>query len=381
MRLAWRTPVGVAVILCSLYCAFMVLRAGGDIQELIRPRAAGTQGYDGQFTAWIAADPVRAEGQIGSVCRHPTFGYTYQRALHRQLGRLFDCEQPAYRYQRILGAALARLLSFGQAALVPYALLLINLTALGFGTAALAALLRAERVSGWYALIYGLFGGIFFAVRASTTEPLAYGLLLIALLALHRRHFGWSAALFALAALAKEVTLITAAGAALALLLNRQPRRAFLIGLGALLPFVAWQLVLWQWLGSFGIGSGGAGATPFEIVPYNGIWRIFRVGITPTTLALAAIPILMGLLPSLWALWRTLRDVLRGKWALYSLILLANAALIPFTPLSTFAEPFGLARFLPALVISVILYAAHFRLWRPLRYSAFWVLFGFLFLA
>lgn len=381
MRVALRSPAFVSVLLCSLYCAFVVLRAGGDIYELIRPRAAGSQGYDGQFTAWIASDPTGAERRIGSLCRYPTLGYVYERELHRTLGRLFDCEQPAYRYQRILGAAVARLLSLGQAPLVPYAILLTNLIALGLGTAALAELLRMTRASAWYALVYGLFGGIFFAVRASTTEPLAYGLALLALLALQRRQFGWSAALFALAALAKEVTLITAAGAALALLLNRQGRAAFLVGLGALIPFALWQGVLWRWLGSFGIGSGGAGATGFEVVPYNGVWRIFEFGIAPATLAFAAIPILMAVLPSLWALWRGGRDLLRGNWALYSLILFANAAIIPFTPRSTFAEPFGLARFLPALVFSLILYAAHNRLWRPLRYSAVWLLFGVLFLA
>ncbi len=381
MRLVWRSPAFFAVALCSLYCAFVVLRAGGDIYELIRPRAAGSQGYDGQFTAWIAIDPLGAERQIGGLCRAPTLGYTYERALHRALGRLFDCEQPAYRYQRILGAAAARLLSFGQASLVPYAILLTNLTALGLGTAGLAALLRMLRVSPWYALVYGLFGGIFFAVRASTTEPLAYGLVLLALLALQRQHFGWSAALFALAGLAKEVTLITAAGAVLALLLNRQWRTALLVGLGALAPFVGWQLVLWGWLGSFGIGSGGAGSTPFEIVPYNGVWRIFQLGMAPATLAFAVVPLLMGVLPSLWALWRSGRDLLRRRWTLYSLILLANAAIIPFTPRSTFAEPFGLARFLPALVFSLILYAAQFKLRRSLRYSALWLLFGALFLA
>jgi hypothetical protein len=379
MRRAWRSPAAFVVALCSLYCAFVVLRAG-DIQELIRPRAAGSEGYDGQFTAWIAADPIGAEQQIGALCRYQTLGYVYERTLHRQLGRLFDCEQPAYRYQRILSAAIARLLSLGQAALVPYAILLTNLTALGLGTAALAALLRMARVRAWYALVYGLFGGIFFAVRASTTEPLAYGLALIALLALQRQQFGWSAAIFGLAALAKEVTLITAGGAALALLLNRQWRAALLIGLGALIPFLAWQIVLWAWLGSFGIGSGGAGATPFEIVPYNGIWRIFEFGVTPITLAFAIIPILMGMIPSLWALWRSGRDLLRGNWTLYSLILLANAAIIPFTPRSTFAEPFGLARFLPGLVISLLLYAAHFKLRRPLRYSTLWLFFGVLFL-
>ncbi|RMF49888.1 MAG: hypothetical protein D6749_12015 [Chloroflexota bacterium] len=381
MPLAWRSPAVIVVILCSLYCAFVVWRAGGAIQELIRPRAAGSAGYDGQFTAWIAAEPSGAERRIGALCRYPTLGYVYQRTLHHQLGRLFDCERPAYRYQRILSAAIARLLSFGRAELVPYAILVTNLAALGLGTAALAELLRALRVNRWYALIYGLFGGIFFAVRASTTEPLAYGLTLIALLATQRRQFGWSAALFALAALAKEVTLITVAGTALALWLSRERRAALLIGLGAVVPFLAWQAFLWHWLGSLGIGSGGVGATPFEIVPYNGIWRIFGFGITPTALALAAIPMLMGMLPSLWALWRSGRDLWRGKWTLYSLILFANAAIIPFTPRSTFAEPFGLARFLPALVFSTLLYAAHSRLRRPLRYSSLWLLFNLLFLA
>ncbi|MCS6870567.1 MAG: hypothetical protein RML95_05470 [Anaerolineae bacterium] len=380
MRAVRLSPAALAVTLCSLYCALVVWRAG-NVEELIRPHTAGPLGYDGQFTAWIAADPIGAERRIGNLCRHPTLGYAYDRALHRQIGQLFGCEQPAYRYQRILSAAIARLLSFGQIALIPYAILLTNLVMLGLGTAALAELLRMARASAWYSLVYGLFGGIFFAVRASTTEPLAYGLALIALLALQRRQFGWSAALFALAALAKEVTLLMAAGAALALLLSRQWRTGLLIGFSALTPFLAWQVILWTWLGSFGVGSGGAGATPFEIVPYNGIWRIFEFGVAPITVAFALIPIIFGMIPSLWALWRSGRDLLCGKWTLYSLLLFTNAAIIPFTPRSTFAEPFGLVRFLPGLVISLLLYAAHFKLRRPLRYSTMWLLFGVLFLA
>src|SRR5258708_35189318 len=85
----------------------------------------------------------------------------------------------AYRYQRILHPLLARIFSLAQEPLIPWAMTAINLIALMVGSWALEQLLIAERVSRWYALVYGLFGGGFFAVRVNTSEPLAYGLVLV----------------------------------------------------------------------------------------------------------------------------------------------------------------------------------------------------------
>ncbi|HEX2622473.1 MAG TPA: hypothetical protein VHL11_20075, partial [Phototrophicaceae bacterium] len=133
------------------------------------------EGYDGQFVYFIARDPAGASELItrgGDI--------------------------PAYRFQRILLPGLGWLASFGgQDALVPWALLLINLAALAGGTWALQQLLHDYRISQWYALGYGLSLTVLAATRLSLTEPLAYGLVVGGLLLAKREHWGWSAVMFA----------------------------------------------------------------------------------------------------------------------------------------------------------------------------------------
>src|SRR5579864_6396733 len=187
-------PWMVALALCLIYLAVVAVHYG-NVLEFVRPGSqyAGNlsaysrdvEGYDGQFDYYIAVDPVNAPSHM---------------------------DVPAYRYQRVLYPFLARALALGQAPLVPYALVGINLAALAIGTFILERLLEAEHVSVWYALVYALFAGVFVAVRASTNEPLAYALVLTAIWAAQHDRIGWCTILLALAAFAKETTLFFAAG-------------------------------------------------------------------------------------------------------------------------------------------------------------------------
>ncbi|MCC7448316.1 MAG: hypothetical protein IT324_12925 [Anaerolineae bacterium] len=350
-RAAWR-PWIVATGLCVLYLAVIFIHYGSNPLEFVRPTPSGRSGYDGQFTYYIARDPLNAAPNI---------------------------DVPAYRYQRILHPALVRVLSLGQAPLIPWVMVITNLIALAVGTWALEHLLIAERVSRWYAITYGLFGGIFFAVRVGTSEPLAYVLVLLAILAGQRGRLTWQAILLALAALAKETTLFFVAGYALYYLLERRWRDLIRLALIAGIPFALWQVVLTVWLGAPGIGSGGAMATPFEIIPFNGVWRMAAENLRVFAL-FGTVALLAAVIPTLWGLWRSLRDVARRRWHPYVCLLLANAAILPFVPYSTYREPFGILRFLAGLVIGVILYAALRKARRPLLYSTLWIFFGLLLL-
>ncbi|MEP7284135.1 MAG: hypothetical protein ABI947_00040 [Chloroflexota bacterium] len=342
-------PWMVVLTLCVLYLLFIFLSYRNGIREFIWPTPSGKPGYDGQFTYAIALDPANAAQYL---------------------------DVPAYRYQRILHPLLARLLALGQESLIPYAMLAINLIGLGLGTAAFERLLLAERINRWFALTYGLFGGVFFAVRVNTSEPLAFGLVLLAILAEQRKRGNWQAILLLLAAFAKETTLFFVAGYLIYDVLERRWRDVFRLTLIVVVPFVVWQIVLKVWLGQFGIGSGGAGATPFEVIPFNGIWRLAQYGFTIfAVLGLILIP--FAVLPTLWALWRGGRDALQQRWHPYVFLMLANAAILPFVPFSTYREPLGIARFLVGLVITVVLYAALRKARRVLRYSTLWTIFGF----
>ncbi|MEB2288320.1 MAG: hypothetical protein OZ934_09435 [Anaerolineae bacterium] len=306
-----------------------------------------SEGYDGQFAYYIARDPVASPGCL---------------------------DAPAYRLQRILLPALARTLSLGQTALIPWALVAINLAALVGGTALLEDLLLRMGTSRWYALSYGLFAGVFMAVRLSTAEPLAYGLALAAVWLAARERLTGAAILLALAALAKETTAFFALGIALHLVLIGRWRAVLTLALIAAAPFLAWQGVLIAWLGTPGVGSGGALATAFTPIPYGGVWQIALEGGLLVFLVLGvllAIP--AAVVPSLWGLWRAARDLRGGQSDLAACLLLANAAIMPFVPFSTYREFLGLLRFMPGLVIAVVWYAAAHRQRRALRYSTLWI--------
>ncbi|MBZ0275309.1 MAG: hypothetical protein K8I60_04155 [Anaerolineae bacterium] len=354
-------PWLLAVILCLLYVSVVILGHQGDTLALVTigtrfsdgipAEQGGTEGYDGQFVYYIARDPSTAAAFI---------------------------DVPAYRFQRILLPIAARLLAFGQASLIPWALLVINLAALAVGTYLLERLLIAQGVSRWYALTYGLTIGVFGSVRLSLPEPLAYALVLAGITLAGRHQWGWSAVVFALAALAKETALFFVAGYALVLLLQKQWRGMVLFTGIAAVPFIVWQIILKQTMGSFGMGSGGALATSFEVIPFAGVARIITDSPPDARLGLlvifSAILIPFVLFPAIWALWRCLRDFRRGDMRLpVTALLLVNALIMPFVPFSTYREPLGILRFIVGLQTAVILYAAARRDSRALRLTTIWI--------
>ena len=284
---------------------------------------------------------------------------------------------PAYRFQRILLPLLGRTLAVGQQSLIPWTLLVINLISLAGGTWLLEKLLVQQGVSRWYALTYGLTVGIFASVRLSLSEPLAYGLVLGGITLASRERWGWSAVIFALAALAKETTLFFVAGYGLYLLLGRRWWMAIMFGGVAILPFAVWQLILRSSLGAFGIGSGGAKASSFEVIPFGGVARILtdsppesRIGLA---LIFSVILIPFVIVPTLWAVWRCWVDGRKGVWSAYTYLLFANGAIMPFVPFSTYSEPLGILRFIIGLQIAVILYAAEGKRTRVLRNTTIWI--------
>ena len=339
-----------AVVL--LYLGIVVTSYGGDplVLATLGTRFSegdpdGTEGYDGQFAYYIARDPLNGWQQ---------------------------CDVPAYRYQRILYPLLARALALGQTGLIPYTLPLLNVVALGAGTWLTERILRHYKQSRWYALTYGLYAGQLMSVRLNVNEPLSYALVQAAILSTERDRWRWGVLFFALAALAKETALVFVAGYLLSLLVRRQWRRFTVLALGVGLPFLAWQGLLWAWLGRPGIGSGGAGATGWEILPYRGLWSVAAIDVRALALiALIAVP--LAVIPSLLSLWAAGRDLWRGRWHPMVSMLLANALVLLFLPQSTWREPLAMLRLTTGLVIATINYGAHKRSRRILNYSLLWL--------
>ena len=369
-----------------IYVSLTLARYGGDPLAFALPGTRysqsdpqGTWGYDGQFAYYIARDPAG--------------GWRY-------------CDVPAYRYQRILYPLLARALALGQPEAVAWTLIALNVVALAGGTYFTERLLATWGVSRWYALAYGLYGGLVAGLRLDLSEPLAYGLVQAGLwvwvqgagdretgrqgdkeqgargkkrtgicltpFAICHLPFAICCLLLSLAALAKETALIVAGGLFLYLALERRWREAVLLGVGVGLPFVLWQGVLWAWLGSPGVGAGGALATPFEWLPFAGLARVATVKWSVFWLLLALEGPLF-VLPTVWALVASVRDLARGRRHPWVTLLLVQAAALPFLPFSTWREPLAMARLAAGLVAATLLYGAWSRSRRVLFFSLLWL--------
>ena len=166
-----------------------ILRGHGSPLIRVGPYAASLAnpgGFDGQFAYYIALDPLHATTYL---------------------------DEPTYRLSRILYPLLARALALGRPTDIPYAMLATNWLALVGGTLALAAWLRRRGVSAWFALIFGLYPGLFEGLRYDLTEPLCYALVALAIYLIDfggPRRIVWAGLAFALAALARESALFFA---------------------------------------------------------------------------------------------------------------------------------------------------------------------------
>jgi hypothetical protein len=348
----WLRPWWIVALVALVYMGIVVVADGGNVLALATLGSRfeegdpeGTTGYDGQFAYYIARDPLH--------------GWSM-------------CDIPAYRYQRILYPMLARLLALGQEGLIPFALPLINIAALAAGTWLTEQILRRYKMSRWYALTYGLYAGQLMSARLDLNEPMAHALVQGAILSAERDRWRWSVLLFALAALAKETTLVFVAGYLLFLLARRQWGRFAGLAAGVGGPFLAWQGLLWAWLGRPGFGSGGAGDTGWEWVPFRGLWSVGEIDLGVLGL-LALVMVPLAVIPCLLGLWGTGRELRRGRWHPFTTMLLSNAAVIPFLPQSTYREFLAMLRLVTGLVIAAILYGTGRRSKRTLNYTLLWL--------
>jgi hypothetical protein len=169
--------------------------------------------------------------------------------------------------------AVARAASAGSVRALPYAMLLINLLAVLAGTAAIALWLVKRGFSPWPALLYGLSPGLIVTVFRDLTEPLAYGLAALAVLAFDRartRRLVLSAVLFALAVLTRETIVPFALAGALALALDdRRWRRATAFAAATCGPLLLWRLIVMLWINQ---PTQEVGHERGWILPLHGIW-------------------------------------------------------------------------------------------------------------
>ncbi len=296
---------------------------------------AGRLGYDGQFTYYIATQGWEATPHL---------------------------DLPAYRYQRILLAALAGWVGQAQGVAVAWSLVGINLVAVTAGVALLACWLRQAGLSPWYALTYGSYVGLLMAYSRDLNEPLAYGLAIGGLVSWPQRR-PLSLLAFALAALAKEQTLLLPIGLGLGMLAQRRWRPALSLVLVPL-PLLGWELHLYTRLLQWGVGLGSSPG----LIPLQGI--LSQLTLEPGRLSSAlfvAWPGVVALGAAMWGLARAPRQ--EGWW-----LLLVQALFVVLLPADVYDHIMHAGRNAMGLVIAAIWVFPHLPTWARLTTLAWWVL-------
>jgi hypothetical protein len=300
--------------------------------DVIRPSlgAQNTFGYDGQYYFALAADPAHAHDYMEGLA-----GVVYSRPFY---------------------PAVARAASAGSVTALPYAMLIVNLAAVLAGTAAVARWLIKRGFSPWPALLYGLFPGLIVTVFRDLTEPLAFGLAALAVLAFDKtqtRRLALSALLFALAVLTRETIVPFALAGAAALALADPPggwrrwRRAAAFAAATCGPLLIWRLVVTIWLGQ---STQEVGHERGWILPLHGIWSWWPFDADHWLIVLAVtLPALAAGAGALVLLRRRLQSpVLAG-------LLLANVLLyIVWLPRAVYIDDSGASRAAVGVVLAAL---------------------------
>lgn len=200
--------------------------------------AQSRDGYDGQYYFGVAVDPANARDYMDG--------------------------KAGYVYGRVLLPLVAGALGGGSVRFVPWTMLGIGLASVLGATYAVAAWLRRRGLSPWPAALLGLYPGLVFAVFRDLTEPLAYALAALGLLALDRRRTWTAAALLALSLLTREAAAPFALAAVALVAVDRRTWRPPLAFAAAtLLPVTGWRIFVALWTGQ----ETGQSTSP---VPFEG---------------------------------------------------------------------------------------------------------------
>lgn len=203
-------------------------RVGGQaavsplLEEADLLRFSGSDGYDGQFFLTLGLDPLLLEP-----------------------GSAAALDNPPYRQRRLLYPLLGHLLGLGRPALVPWALVLLNLLCAPL-LVWLCARILARAPPGrrplprWAPLLALGLPGLWFSLVLSTADLLGSTLLLLCLERLQRRRFAGAALALGLACLTRETYLLLWPALFAVQLWRRGPGRLPLALAG--LPAVAWNL-------------------------------------------------------------------------------------------------------------------------------------------
>jgi hypothetical protein len=361
-------PLTLALAVLAFYTALMVVQLHlhhGDVttfitagdtfvhrEQLTAPLAIlpNSPGYDGEFYYRLGLDPFTRDVTA--------FGITL--------------DNPATRMQRIGYPLLGWIVSLGQAALLPWVLVGLNLTGLFIITWLSTTLARRHGLPTWLGLAAPFYPGFVLTLTRDTTEIAAAAFGFTALfLVLQRRP--WRAGPFAaFAVVTRETTLFYLAGFGLAELLGCIKQRRWSWTLIALaLPAIVF--VIWQWTIIQLWGASSYSGTAQNIgPPFAGLISFFTSDLdalfrdTPFSYdfklhsyyaAAAAMCVLVCVLAGLAAVRGEAPIGLKLSWVLYLLLIICLTT-------SIWIQPYDFLRaFSDCFVVSATLVMAARRRW------------------
>ncbi len=245
-----------------------------------------------------------------------------------------------YRVRRVLLPAMVSPLPDG--APLVWGMLAVNCAAVGMAGIALARIAARLGVSPWVGITVGLSPALLVTVEASLADPLALALALWGVV-VWRRHLGWAAVIFTLAALARETLLVVP----LACLLAASTRRQRLVLLTPFVSYAVWILLTGLFIHPSDTGSAAPLGdalrhfdVPFRAIVLDGLTgdsAVIGLGLFACSLLAARI------------LWDRQREL--GWWLLIDGVLLvcASTAVVSDTMSLTRLTALGL----PGLVLAV----------------------------
>ena len=225
-------------------------------------------------------------------------------------------DRPLYRSQRMLYPVLASGFGLLGPEAIVWAMLLVNLAAMGFGSWAVAEIATAMGGSPWLGMAFLLNVGITSELTIGGAGVVAGAAAFGAVAMLLRGMTPWGILLMTMAALSREVLLLAAAGAAFFLWRKGRKRDAIRVGL---IPPAA--VLAWRAYAAMRIGSTAESDRVMEIgPPFIGFGKAFQSWLSdPLNLAVGCVIMVLLLVFA----WRTLqRDVLVG-WTFLGFVPLA----------------------------------------------------------
>lgn len=143
-------------------------------------------------------------------------------------------DRPTYRAQRMLYPTISGGVGLFGPTTTAWAMIVLNILAIGFGTVMTSLLARELGLSAWFGLAFALNPGVFVSVFVDSAEVFAMAFLMGTLYYMVKGRVGVAAGFMTLSVLSRETMVLAAAG--MAVYLWRKERK---MAFGMLAPFLA----------------------------------------------------------------------------------------------------------------------------------------------